>query len=137
MEKAVTLFFLGINAWHDWKKREILLGSVCIYAIWGIVWAILQKRIWQEYILLFVMGMFLILVSVCTRGALGLGDVWILLALGFVMKPEKYLWTVLTAWVGAAAFSGVLVILKKAGKKTEIPFIPFLLAGYTGGLFLW
>lgn len=137
MEKAVTLFFLGINAWHDWKKREILLWSVCIYAVWGIVWAILQKRIWQEYILLFVLGVFLILVSVCTRGALGLGDVWIILALGFAMKPEKYLWTVLTAWVGAAVFSSILVILKKAGKKTEIPFIPFLLAGYTGGLFLW
>lgn len=137
MEKLVTFFFLGINAWHDWKKREILLWSVCVYVVFGIGWTISKERIWQEYIVLLVMGVFLFLVSVCTRGALGLGDVWTILILGLVMEQEKYLWTVLAAWVGAAVFSSILLILKKAGKKTEIPFIPFLLAGYIGGLFLW
>lgn len=136
MEKIATFFFLGINAWHDWKKREILLWSVCLYAIFGIGWAIWQERVWQDYILLFMIGAFLFLISISTRGALGLGDVWIMFTIGLMMEQEKYLWTVLTAWMGAAVFSSILMIMKKAEKKTEIPFVPFMLAGYVGGLFL-
>ena len=33
------------------------------------------------------------------------------------------------AVVGSSLFSGVLLILKKAGRKTRIPFVPFVAFG--------
>ena len=36
----------------------------------------------------------------------------------------------------AAGYAGVLLVICKKGRKTEIPLVPFLLFGYLGGLLL-
>lgn len=137
IEKLVTFCFLGINAWHDYKKKEIFLWSVGVYVVLGIGWGIWQKSDWQEYVLAVALGSSLTLLSVGTKGAIGMGDAWVILALGIVMDNHKYLLTILLALLGSAFFSAVLMMLKKVGRKTEIPFIPFLFLAYVGGLCLW
>lgn len=136
IEKIVTFCFLGMNAWYDWKKKQILLWTVVFYAVFGMGYGIWQKYDCQEYVAAFALGGILTLLSVGTKGSLGMGDVWVIWALGLVLENNKYLLTILLALLGSAVFSVVLVILKKAGKKTEIPFIPFLFMAYVGGLCL-
>lgn len=137
IEKLVTFCFLGINAWHDYKKKEIFLWSVGVYVVFGIRWGIWQKTNWQEYVFAVVMGGILTLLSVGTKGSIGMGDVWVILALGLVMEHNKYLLTILLAFLESAIFSAMLLMLKKVGRKTEIPFLPFLFIAYVGGMCLW
>ena len=50
--------------------------------------------------------------------------------------PEKYMATLCAAVFLAAVWAGVLLVAFKKNGKTEIPFVPFLLLGYIGGLIL-
>lgn len=136
MKAIATLVFLGINAWQDWKKKQIFLWSVGIYIVGGIIFAILHNRAWQEFILADMMGIVLLLFSMGTENSLGLGDVWVIFALGCMLENELYILTLLLALLFSAFFSAGMLILKKAGKETEIPFVPFLLLGYLGGFML-
>lgn len=135
--EIITICFLGMNAWHDYKKKEIYLWSVGIYALFGIGWSIWQKNDWREYVLALVIGGILTMLSAGTKGALGMGDVWVILVLGMTMENNKYLLTILMALLEGAFFSAILVVLKKVGRKTEIPFIPFLFVAYVEGICLW
>ena len=61
----------------------------------------------------------------------------IITALGIFLKPEELYEMLLAAVLISAAWSGILMGIFKKKRNTEIPFVPFLLAGYAGGLFLW
>lgn len=40
-------------------------------------------------------------------------------------------------WIFLAAFwSGILLVIRRKSRKTEIPLVPFLLAGYIGGILI-
>ena len=79
--------------------------------------------------------MFLAL-SILSGGAMGAGDGLLLLALGLASDTGEYLGTLLGGIFLAAVWSGVLLVVFRKGRKTEIPFVPFLLFGYIGGLLL-
>lgn len=76
-------------------------------------------------------------ISVITRGSMGMGDGWILLALGTVLMPEEFFSMLFAAMLISAAWAGILLWLFRKKGNTEIPFVPFLMLGYLGKLFLW
>ena len=65
-----------------------------------------------------------------------MGDAWVLLDLGIVLETGEFLITVCLGVLLSGGCAMILLALKKAGRRTEIPFVPFLLAGYVGGLLL-
>ena len=71
--------------------------------------------------------------SVLTRGQVGMGDGWLLMALGCMMRMESYIQMACIGMLLAAACSGVLLLVFRKSRKTEIPLVPFLLLGYVGG----
>jgi len=77
-----------------------------------------------------VLGMGIVLLSRITKGKIGEGDGLVLcvtgLGLGFWCNLELFA----LALMIAAAFSIVLLILRLAGRKQSIPFIPFLFISY-------
>jgi len=132
-----TLIFLGINAWMDIRKREISLLIAAIFAVAGAIGSIVSGRSLLQ--MLIPMGIVLIFLglSVITNGAVGMGDVWILLALGLMMDTEEFLGTLCIGMLLAGGWSLILLVIVKKNRHTEIPFVPFLLAGYMGGLIRW
>jgi len=78
----------------------------------------------------FIMGIGVVLLSKITKGKIGSGDGLVLcvtgLGLGFWGNLELFA----LALTIAAAFSAGLLILRIAGRKSSIPFIPFLLISY-------
>ena len=75
--------------------------------------------------------------SACLSGeALGVGDGLVLFALGMGYQADKILVMLFVALVLAAVVSVVLLLLKKAGRKSEIPFLPFLFLGWLVGVMI-
>ena len=90
---------------------------------------------WELWVPVGVGGIFLVL-SFLTDGKMGMGDAWILIAMGTMLDLQIYLTALLLGLFAASAWSGYLMVVKKKCRTTEIPFLPFLLFGYLGGLCL-
>lgn len=83
-----------------------------------------------DRILGLVLGLGVVLLSKATGGKIGIGDGMVLgvtgIGLGFWTNMELFA----MALAMAALFSIALIILRKANRKSAIPFLPFLLCAY-------
>lgn len=137
MREVFTFVFLGINAWTDWRKKQISLAAAGIYGGFGLIWSFWQGK-WGWGMLLSVsVGFCFLLLSLLTDQAVGIGDGLLLTALGTVLEVEEMLFTVCIGLFAAAVWSLLLLTVWKKGRKAEIPFIPFLWIGYVGGCYIW
>lgn len=131
------LAFLGINAWTDLKKRQVSLVLVGIFAAASLLWNLRNGEISWEYLIPVGIGGFLLAVSFLTKGALGMGDGWLMAALGLGLNTGEFLAALFVGMLCCALWAVVLMTVFRRGKHTEIPFVPFLLLGYVGGVLLW
>ena len=89
MREFCVLVFLGLNSWMDIKRREISLVLATMLAATGMIWTVYRGTVSIERLLPIMTGVSFLGISVITRGAMGMGDGWILLALGTVLMPEE------------------------------------------------
>ena len=136
IREVSVLVFLAVNAWTDSQKREISLLAVLLFAAGGLLWSLQSRRSIFHALIPLGTGMVVLVLAVLTRGAVGMGDAWVLLDLGIVLETGEFLITVCLGVLLSGGCAMILLALKKAGRRPEIPFVPFLLAGYVGGLLL-
>lgn len=136
MIHGIILMFLGISAGIDFRKKEISLWLTAIVGLVGLVYSVWSGRDVSTVFLALGAGGFLLFLSVITHGEIGMGDGWILMVLGLFLDAEEIMETLCIGFLAAAAVSLILLVVLKKGRKTEIPFVPFLLLGYVGGMFL-
>ena len=137
MREFCVLVFLGLNSWMDIKRREISLVLATMLAATGMIWTVYRGTVSIERLLPIMTGVSFLGISVITRGAMGMGDGWILLALGTVLMPEEFFSMLFAAMLISAAWAGILLWFFRKKGNTEITFVPFLMLGYLGKLFLW
>lgn len=137
VKEAFVLALLGISTWTDFRKRQVSLIIIGIFAVIGLGWIVYQGEFSAALLFSIGPGMFFLGLSVLTGGAVGMGDGWLITVLGIFLKPEELYEMLLAAVLISAVWSGILMGVFKKKRNTEIPFVPFLLAGYAGGLFLW
>lgn len=84
-----------------------------------------------------IIGLLFVLLFVASRGrAMGLGDAPVALALSILVGPVAISGLVFSFWIGAVI--GIVVLVLRRGGPTmgiEVPFVPFLAAGYLLALF--
>ena len=80
MREFCVLVFLGLNSWLDIKKREISLVLAAMLATAGMIWTVYRGIVSIERLLPIMTGVSFLGISVITRGSMGMGDGWILLA---------------------------------------------------------
>ena len=121
----------------DWKWREIPLYLLIVMSVDVLILAIgcdgqsLGSRLGGALI-----GVLFFLIGKCTKEAIGYGDSWLMLALGVYLGAMRLLQLLFTASLAAGILS-LFFLWKKRWKKTEtIPFVPFLMVGYLGVVFL-
>ena len=132
MEKYGTLIFLLFSSLLDIRKREISIPVTLMFGLAGVAYSIKTGRTMTDYLIPAAIGIFILACSILTRGQVGMGDGWLLMALGCMMRMESYIQMACIGMLLAAACSGVLLLRKS--RKTEIPLVPFLLLGYVGGM---
>ena len=75
-------------------------------------------------------GLFLLAVSLASRSSIGTGDGIAVAACGAAIGFSSELASLTAALVLCCAYSIVLLIRKKAGRRDTLPFLPFLTAGH-------
>lgn len=81
-------------------------------------------------------GFFCLLISRCSRGALGSGDALLLLSLGIVRGFWSTVLILFTSLLCASLFSSIMLYKKKFTRHSSFPFVPFLMIGYIGELLI-
>ena len=136
VKELCTVVFLAMNSWLDIRRREISLLLTVVYAGCGIIYSILQGRKIQDVLIPAGIGILFLAAGLISRGAIGAGDCWILLALGALLDTETYIRMLCIGFFLAAFWSGILLVIRRKSRKTEIPLVPFLLTGYIGGILI-
>lgn len=128
--EILVLLFLGINAILDFKYKKIpWVLSICFIVI-GIGSVLISSPInWWQF-LGAIVGIGIILISVCTKQAIGLGDGLVLLVVGIFIGLWKTLMILFLSGILVAVVGIIMMVQKKGNLKTSLPFIPFILAAY-------
>lgn len=81
-------------------------------------------------------GVFIILIALISGGMVGFGDGLLILTMGSVLGTGELAGILCGALLLCGIYSGIEYLMLKKSRSEEIPFVPFLLIGYLGGIFL-
>lgn len=74
-------------------------------------------------------GIVLLGISVGIKDSIGMADALLSMIIGITTGLKYAICILLAAFMLAALVSLILIVVKKAGRKKKIPFVPFLSAG--------
>lgn len=137
VKEASVIIFLAVSGWRDLKTRKIPVLLTAFFGATGAILSAIAGRSPAELLPALSLGGLFVGLSILTRGKVGMGDSLILLALGTVLEPGELLGVLGLGMIFTVIPALFMLIILRKGRNTELPFVPFLLAGYTGGLFLW
>ena len=135
---GVWILFMVINSIFDLKKKRISL-RICVLAglIGGAfgVWDVWQENVdfisaIKDVLIAMLPGIAVFVICFVSRQAIGAGDGIIVFITGLYFGAMETAEILLLALICSSLTGIYLMIFKKVNKKTEIPFVPFLLAGY-------
>lgn len=128
---VIVTLCLGYFSVEDIRKKEItgwplvLIGliGICLTAASG------ECQGWQPLLRL-LPGAVCLGLGWLTGEGIGYGDGLMLLCLGCFLSLPRLLSVCFAAMTLAGAAAIFLLLVLRRGKKTRIPFVPFLLVGY-------
>ena len=131
--EAGILIMLLITSIEDIRKKEILLWEIIAIAALSVTEGVTRycKGSFDaaDFALSLIPGAILLILAFLTRQEVGCGDGLMVLAAG----PGLGFFVTLTGLSAAVfisgIFSGIFLVMKKAKRKTKIPFAPFLTIG--------
>ena len=131
MEAAGLLGLLGVCGLEDIKIKRIRLVVVNIFAILGIIFHIIYKRItWLDMLGGAAVGVLLLVIGYFSKEKIGYGDGLLFMATGIYLGFWNNLVLLWLSTSLAGIYGLVLMLFKKKRKDSEIPLVPFMLAVY-------
>lgn len=137
MESFVLLGALGIESLEDLRNKRLTVWILCLTGIVGVILHAVFQR--GEYLSLLggiAVGVIMIVVSLLSRGRVGLGDGLMLTVTGIYLGFEKNLVLFVLSQLLTACYALFLLVFRKKKGSYEIPFVPFMLIAYVGLLAL-
>ena len=125
----------GFSA-YDLKYKKIPVAAVALLGVVVLLFRLFMKTGIGELILGVLPGIFLLFLAVCTRESIGIGDGLVLCTIGLFTGLKPAVGILGMALILASLLAMVLLILRRAGRRTALPFLPCLWAGYLLSL-LW
>lgn len=131
---AAAGVFLAVESICDIRKKEISLWTIIVFGAGGAAAGAAESLLGGEVILSWIPGLFpglfLILAAKVTREGIGYGDGAVLMVSGMYLGFVYTLNLLLCGLLLSALAAVFLITVKKAGRKYQIPFLPFLFLGY-------
>ncbi len=130
MQKVIVLGLLGICSLEDVRHKRLTIVYILMFGIGGVILHLFAP-VCSIYSILcgMLLGIAMILVSLITRGNVGIGDGMLLLVTGVYLGGYGNLQLLMTGLLLSALWALRLAFKKKKGKD-EIAFAPFLLLAY-------
>lgn len=126
----VMLVCLAVLAGIDLKIKEIPVVPVVLLGIGFAIYRLWSGTDGLELILGTVPGVLLIVLAVCSGERIGVGDGLVLLVFGIFCGVAQAVAVLGMALLLAAVLAIFLLVLRRAGRKTELPFLPCLFGSY-------
>jgi len=135
--KVFLSLWLFFCSWQDIKRQEISIFLISLGFISLLVISLLNGDLsLVERVAGILVGLVLLMLNRITRGQIGIGDGLIFcvtgISLGFFLNSILLLYSLIIS----AIFSGFYMIVKRVGKKTTIPFVPFVFIVSLGVFFI-
>ena len=131
--KISILIILVISSIEDIRKKEISLWEILLLS--GLSFSAVVASIFDgsfdlwSVLLSLLPGAAMIFLAFITREGIGYGDGLMALAIGPALGAGSSIMTIVTAVCVSGLFSGILLVLKRAERKTKIAFAPFITIG--------
>lgn len=127
--KTVMILMMLIHSITDIKYKKVIGQLLFVGVFSGILfWSFEIRNGTWEYTKLFALcpGSILLLFANITKEAIGYGDGWILVMLGFFYEWEDVCGILMSAFLFATIVALLLLIFFRKHRTYEIPFVPFL-----------
>lgn len=124
------VLFLLLCSGQDIKEKRISLKMLILSG--GLFFALsflFDEISWERRIENMIPGVAAFATAFLTKEQVGYGDAVCLVVLGSMISADILWGAILNGLFLLSACSAVLLMRKKAGRKTTLPFIPFLTAG--------
>lgn len=123
--------FLVWNSVTDLKKKEISQVSILLFALAGIAAFVLDQNR-NLYLMVggAALGIIVIFISVLSGESIGAGDGLVISVIGIYVGFYQTLVLLLMGFILTAVTGVLFILMKKANRKSTLPFIPFLAAAY-------
>ena len=125
-----VLYLLGVSI-LDIRYRQI--GRITVtagFAIALLSFAAETELMWWERAAGVVFGLLLLLISRLTRGRFGSGDALVFCNIGLTVGIYTQLGIFGFSLLMTALCAVILMVFRKVGRKSSLPFVPFVLAAY-------
>lgn len=137
IKNIILVILLSICAIEDIKEKEVSMPIVLGAGALGIIvqYCLKIESVWSILGGMSV-GVTMVVLSLLTRGKIGLGDGILLMTTGIYLGLKSNFILLSVALLGVALWGVMLIALKKISFQKEIPFVPFMWMGYVGMLIL-
>jgi prepilin signal peptidase PulO-like enzyme (type II secretory pathway) len=127
----LIIVFLVFSAVFDWKYMILPDFSTIILIIivfFGVIFD--EKNIISYLLSALISAGFLLILNLITKGnGMGMGDVKLAIFMGLFLGYPNIIVAFYVAFILGAIYGIGLIIFKKANKKSQVPFGPFLILG--------
>lgn len=135
LQRIGTVIMLTAGSIWDIRGKKLPAGLLLLDVLaGGILMAVNRNIDWRKdgylYVVGILIGIIILLIGRFCEGCIGTADGIMTAVIGGVIGYQDTLLLLMNAILAAAVFSIVLIVIKRAGRGTTIPFIPFLLLGY-------
>ena len=130
--KGIVLLFLAIAAIWDIKKKAVPKNYLCVVGVVAVIYLgldIMSGKSLIDGILALIPGYIIVFLCVVSGEQIGLGDGLILLCVGCFQNIRDTLCMIFISFVILTLVSMFLLISRRVGRKSTIPFVPFLFCG--------
>ncbi len=126
---SMVIILLSIAAVVDIKWKIIPNHLILVGSFLGSIMLFINTHITGINIIITIvlLGGLLWMISVFSKGALGMGDVKLVACIGIFLGLQKTLTVICMALVLSGIIAVFLLVFRYADKKKEMPFAPFIL----------
>lgn len=115
---------------YDLKWKKVKMTAVALLGAGAVLYRIFTGTGASELVLGLLPGIVLLVVSFVTKESIGQGDGMVLCILGVFCGAKQAVAILGMAFTLCALLAVILLACKRVTKKTELPFLPCLCAGY-------
>ena len=128
----IIILYLLFCSYTDIKKRQIYIPPtlfiICLTLLFKIIYISFSLESLGLFLLSFIPGLIMLLISYITRENIGYGDSILLGLCSLCVGIWNGFFIIMTSFIYSAIFSLFLLIRGKNSKET-IPFVPFIFLG--------
>jgi len=137
IKEGILVLFLALNALNDIRSRRIWLRTAWVFGVVGVIYVIYKGEMSLAAATgALLPGAVFLIIGKITNEAVGYGDGIVIIVMGIYLGLWATVSSIMLALLLSALWAIVLTIFCKKKKEDSFAFLPFLLLGYIGGLWI-